>query len=609
MKTWQYFWQLIRYRPRYYAMDITFATVFFGLQLLTGLILRGYFNGLTGEEGQSLALRGAVILQLVQITLSIGSLYLAIIGLVNFTQHGMALLVGNMMSRIMQMPGATALPVDDDGRSMSTGQVISTLRDDVEEMTSSIIVIDDFMALTLTSIVAFIIMFGINPLVTVATYLPLAFVIFFAHRLGNRARRYRKASRQATSEVTGMIADMFNATQAIKVAGAEERIIQRFKSINDQRRKAMVNDRLLTQIVDSLSSGTVDLGVGLILLAASQAMLAGDFTIGDFALFVTYIWPATHLMRTAGNLMTRYRQVGVSTERMEDIMQGLPEGSVVEHNRIYMTETPPTLPMLFINEEDRLKELMVQGLTYQYPAAPAEGNGPENKSGSAKRAGVNNIDLHIRKGDFVVITGRIGSGKSTLLKALLGLFPVEAGDLFWNGSKVADLTAMMAPPRVAYTGQVPRLFSETLKDNILLGLSEHAVDLEWAVRTAVLDEDVDQMEGGLDTRVGPRGVRLSGGQIQRAATARMLVRKAELIVLDDLSSALDVETEKLLWDRLSDEEYSPACLVVSHRRAALKRADHIIVLKDGEVLDQGRLNELLERCSEMRDLWQGETVK
>ena len=212
-------------------------------------------------------------MQLVQITLAIGSLYLAIMGLVNFTQHGMALLIGNMMSRIMQMPGATALPVDDDGRSMSTGQVISTLRDDVEEMTSAIIIIDDFVALTLTSIVAFVIMFGINSWVTVITYIPLVFIIFFAHRLGNRARRYRKASRQATSDVTGMIADMFNATQAIKVANAEERIIHRFKSINDQRRKAMVNDRLLTQIVDSLSNGTVDLGVGLILLAASQSRI------------------------------------------------------------------------------------------------------------------------------------------------------------------------------------------------------------------------------------------------------------------------------------------------------------------------------------------------
>ena len=109
--------------------------------------------------------------------------------------------------------------------------------------------------------------------------------------------------------------------------------------------------------------------------------------------------------------------------------------------------------------------------------------------------------------------------------------------------------------------------------------------------------------------MGPRGVKLSGGQIQRAAAARMFVREAELLVFDDLSSALDVETEKLMWERLfarRNGEQAPTCLVVSHRRAALQRADQIIVLKDGRVEDEGRLDELLGRSAEMQRLWQGE---
>ncbi|MHA1555702.1 MAG: ATP-binding cassette domain-containing protein [Candidatus Heimdallarchaeota archaeon] len=139
-----------------------------------------------------------------------------------------------------------------------------------------------------------------------------------------------------------------------------------------------------------------------------------------------------------------------------------------------------------------------------------------------------------------------------------------------------------------------------------MNLREEEVNIAEAIRLAIIEKEVEEFDAKLDTRVGPKGVRLSGGQKQRLAAARMFVRDSELYVFDDLSSALDVETEQKLWEQLFAKGKKITCLVVSHRPLALRRADNIIILKKGQIIDQGKLDELLERSTEMQKLWEGD---
>ncbi|GCE15292.1 ABC transporter ATP-binding protein [Tengunoibacter tsumagoiensis] len=574
LKTLPFNWRLVIYRPWLFLLYGLCVFIVSIVQIVPGWIQKIIFDQVSNKAPATLNIWSLIALY---IAVGLGGLltsYGQIWSEITFRSTAGMLLRFNLFTSLLRRPGASSLPV-------SAGEIVSRFRDDVSETSDFPLWIPCAFAETATAVTAIVIMMRINLLITLVIFLPLLFSLLIARLVWSRVHLYTKNSREAAGQVAGFLGELFGAVQAIKVANAERPMVDHLQALNARRRKTSLKGFLFGQLVGTVNDTATTFGVGIMLLLSAQAMTDKTFTVGDFALFVSYLWFTTQLPAFWGFLLGDYKQQEVSINRMVEMIPDEPAQVLVRHVPVSVGPTNATFQRI------TLETLSLKDLTYQYPGT---------------RTGIQQITMEIKRGSFTVITGRIGSGKTTLIRTLLGLLPRDSGEILWNGAEIDDPARFFIPPHCAYTPQIPRLFSDTLQNNILLGLPEGPVKLSEALQAAVLEEDIAQMPLGLATTIGPRGIRLSGGQAQRTAAARMFVRDPDLLVFDDLSSALDVETEHKLWERLFTHQ-NTTCLVVTHRRAALQHADQIILLKDGQISAVGTLDSLLESSEDMRELW------
>ena len=416
-------WSLIRYRPWHFILSVTTAVYVFGMRLVPGWIEKNYFDQLNSQAAVGVSASSTLpnalwTLLLFIIGTELSRMVLDILGnwgAAKVRMAGQSLMHTNILHNILQKPGAAPLPVP-------TGDIINRMDDDLADFADFPTWVPEVVGTTVFAIFALIIMFRIAPGITAVAILPLIGVFFLTRWAWSRFLGYVRISRVSDSRVTAFLGETFGAIQAMKVADAEAGTIGYFRLLNDERRVANVRFGLFWALFQSVSDNMGDVAVALMVVLAGVSLRSGDFTVGDFVLFSTYLFFVSRFPAQIGSYISEIAQQRVVLDRLQGVTPAAPPEKLVAHVPIYEDKVAPAITKPVKAAEDRLDVFEVEGLQYSVDSKPT------TDPLTTDHWSLSDITFTIPRGSFTVITGRIGAGKTTLLRVLLGLLPASGGD-------------------------------------------------------------------------------------------------------------------------------------------------------------------------------------
>ncbi len=446
-----------------------------------------------------------------------------------------------------------------------TGDLMARATNDLEAVRRIVGPAVMYSTNTVVSMIAFIgIMLYMNYKLTLVALIPFPLMAVIVNRLAKRLHYVYKGIQTQYASITSKVQENLSGIRVVKAYVQEQPEIHRFKDLNGEYINRNLNMAKVRGGMSAAMTFLVGAGTLIVLWYGGKLVIRNEISLGELVAFFAYLGRLTWPMIALGWVLNIIQQGLAAMGRINRILEIVPDIRDDERTRTDI--------------ETIEGEIEFRNVSFSYNGTPV----------------LKNINLRIEKGMTLAIIGRTGSGKSTLINLIPRLLDATEGKVLIDGIKINEIPLQTLRSRIGYVPQDTFLFSETIKANIAFGVEAQSMqEIEEAAVISQVKNDIDDFPKRFGTMLGERGINISGGQKQRTAIARAVIRKPKILILDDSLSAVDTYTEEAILARLREIMRARTSIIVSHRISTVKDADRIVVLDDGKVTEMGTHDELL----------------
>lgn len=460
------------------------------------------------------------------------------------------------------------------GEIISRFQDASKIREAISGATLSI------MVDTLMAIVGGIILYNYNALLFGVAFIMLILYGVIVYAFNKPIREINRTQMENNSQLTSYLVESLNGIETVKAFNAENESKLKTETRFVVLLKSVFKGGMINNVRGSITTTVGSIGGVVILWVGALNVLDGNLTVGQLLVFNSLLAYFIDPVKNLINLQPMMQTAIVASDRLGEIL----DLEIEKDKDDYKKLKPKSLK----------GDIEIKNVDFRY---------------GTRELVLKNINLHIKSGERIAFVGESGSGKTTLVKLLLDLYSAEKGEILINGNNIKDISIGSLRQRIAYVPQETFLFSGSIRENLDLGLANDELEpMIEAAKLAKAHDFINELPLRYNTRLEENGANLSGGQRQRLSITRAILKKPDILILDEATSSLDSITEKAIEKTINDVTEGITTFVIAHRLSTIMRCDRIFVMDKGEIIESGTHKELMDQKGKYFDLWKGQML-